>query len=129
MDFVVLHKTGISIECLYYGIEVSNIITGMSQIDSGSLISIGEDVKFIVNKGWFILVRFNNREEFVCLNTLEELIEAKKIMLILDVELEKLVLQYQIDYALKEKNKSSFYKCVKKLKGLQYDEIQGASIN
>lgn len=128
VDFVVLHKPGVTIECLYYGTGTSHLITGNAHVEQGTSIEIGESAKNIVNKGWFILVTFDGREEYVLYSTIKQLIDERKMMLKFDIELEKLILAYQIDYALKERNKHLFYQLTKKLNSLDYTNSQASSI-
>ncbi|MDE5412101.1 hypothetical protein [Alkalihalobacterium chitinilyticum] len=113
MGFVVLNKPGVSIECLYYGTGTPHLITGMTYVEQGSTID-WENAKFIVNKGWFIFVTLNGREEYVLYRTIRQLIDEQKMMVKFDIELDKFIISYQIDCGLKEKNKNLFFSSQKK---------------
>ncbi|WP_216831590.1 hypothetical protein [Alkalihalobacterium elongatum] len=125
MDFVVLYKPGVTIECLYYGTGTPHLITGMTYVEQG-----GEDAKYIVNKGWFIFATLNGREEYVLYSTIRQLIEEHKMIVKFDIELEKFILSYQIDCALKERNRNLFFELTNKFNSLQYnyDPAEATSI-
>lgn len=82
----------------------------------GDLVEVTEESKYMMEMGWYFLLRINNQDSYyISIHDIESYYEDKKLSSILDLELEINHLEYKVDQALILNEEEQFHISVTKL--------------
>jgi len=110
-NLIVADEQGIQIQCYAHGYKKENLVCHSIVLKHGDLLTITNRKKYIVDVGWFVLVKINHhKEEFMFVQDLEESVGNGKMMDEIDCMLNLLSTSYYLDQALAHKNKEEFLK-------------------
>lgn len=113
-----LNSDSLPLECLYYGYTYEKLVLGLEKMFQGDHLFITNKGKYISKKGWFIFVFINGKRSLVRMKDIEENITNDMVKPLIDLELEKNFLNYQIDKSLLERDSYIFYESIQRLKKL-----------
>ncbi|MCQ6276243.1 IDEAL domain-containing protein [Bacillus sp. V3B] len=86
-------------------------------IHKEDIIEIINERKFMIEKGWYFLIRMNNQYNFhIALEDLERYYLNERLLSLIDIELALNYLQFKVDQALDTGDEELFLNFTKKLK-------------
>lgn len=110
-NIIVADKKGVHIQCFTSGNKKENLICHSAFLNYGDILTITNRRKYIVNVGWFILIKINNnKEEYMLVKELDDAITNEKILDEIDFMLKLSSISYYLDQSLISKNKDEFIK-------------------
>lgn len=108
-NLIVADELGIQLQCLSHGYKKENLVCHSIFLNKGDLLTITNRKKYIVDVGWFILVKINHtNDEFIFVNELEQLIQDEKILDEIGCMLKIIGIDYYLEEALVQRNKEEF---------------------
>ncbi|MED3763594.1 hypothetical protein [Ureibacillus terrenus] len=110
-NFIVADNRGIEFQCFCQGYKKENLVLHPVFLEQGDLLTITNRKKYIVDVGWFILVKINDsQEEFLPVDELEEAMTNEALLDEIGCMLKMLSISYYLDQALAIRNKKEFIK-------------------
>lgn len=107
--FIVADPNGVHVQCLRHGYKKENLVSHSLFLKHGDLLTIRNRKKYIVDVGWFVLVRINDlQEEFMPADELEKAMQNERILNEIDCFLKLCSVSYYVDQALACRNKEEF---------------------
>ena len=90
------------------------------QFDSGDIIEVTRERKYVSGVGWYFLLIINNKYSYyTSINDIEAYYEEQKICSLLDLELEINCISFQVDQALDMKKEQLFSRSAMELTKLK----------
>jgi hypothetical protein len=88
LDLIVSEKSGIVVQCLYYGYKRENMVSRTKTLHYGDTFSVSNQGKYVFGIGWYVLIIINGEsKECVRIIQQEEAINYNKDKFIIDLML------------------------------------------
>lgn len=121
LDLIVRDKSGIVVQCLYYGYKRENMMSNSKTLHCGDVLTVSNQGKYVLGIGWFVLISVNGEiTDYVRTAELEEAINSDKALPVIDLMLDYFILSFQLDKSLELRKKELFLSLSEKQKELSY---------